>query len=582
MAKVKKTNAEILESKTESVMNIIAERASYYRANPQRFVEEFMGIHLKLFQKILLWAMMCYDAFYFVACRGIGKTYLVALFSCVRCILYPGTKCVVASYTFKQAKEVVLKITDDFMLHSPLLRNEIAKTSTSLNDCSVYFKNGSFIRVVVAGESSRGSRSNILIIDESRMISQKIVDSILRPMNAAPRQPGYLRKPEYKHMQEMNKEMYLSSAWYKSSEMFEKVKAYTANMLDSSLNYFICDLPYQLSIKEGLLMKQQIENEMSEATFSDVSFSMEREGLFYGSSADALFDFKTLDERRILENVMYDLEVYRNTSIKMLEKQPEEIRVLSVDVALLASKKHDNDASALLLHSAIPTSSHNYMDNIVGINTHEGLVTEELGLTVMRSYYKYECDYIVLDSAGIGQAVLDYLMADRYDPIYGEVYPALNCCNNDDLAERCKVKNAPKVIYAIKASSKLNSDMILTLRAGFQNGYINLPISDINIEDKLSKIRGYGKFSENIQMLMMLPYAQTSLLINELINLDHDMNNGLVKVKERSGMRKDRYSSLLYGYYIIQNELSKDLRPENDSVVDLVNQLTIRPAKKII
>lgn len=286
------------------------------------------------------------------------------------------------------------------MLKSPLLRNEISSYKTSLNECAVYFKNGSWIRVVVAGENSRGCRSNVVCIDESRMIDQKIVDTVLRPMNSAPRQPGYLSKPEYAHLQEMNKEMYMSSAWYAASEMFEKVKSYTANMLDPSLNYFVCDLPYQLSIKEGLLMRQQIENEMSEATFNDISFMMEREGIFYGSSEDALFEFKTIDERRILENVMYDLDVYRNSSIKMPEKQDGEIRLLSVDVALLASKKHDNDASALLLHSAIPTSSHNYMDNIIGISTYEGLVTEELGLAIMRQYYKYECDYIAIDANG--------------------------------------------------------------------------------------------------------------------------------------------------------------------------------------
>lgn len=171
-------------------------------------------------------------------------------------------------------------------------------------------------------------------------------------------------------------------------------------------------------------------------------------------------------------------------------------------------------------------------------------------------------------------------MSDRYDPVYGEVYPALNVVNNEDLAERCKVKNAPKTIYAIKASAKLNSDMALTLRAGFQNGYINLPISETNIEERLSKIRGYGKLSENIQAKMLLPYAQTTLLINELINLTHEMSNGMVKVKERSGMRKDRYSSLEYGYYIIQNELSKELRPES-SDSDLIQQLIIRPAKKV-
>ena len=143
MASSKLTDKQIKQDKTDSIMNTIAERCSYYRANPQRFCEEFLNIKLKVFQKILIWAMMKYDAFYFIAARGLGKTYLVALFSVIRCILYPGTKIVAASYTFKQGKEIILKITDDFMQKSPLLRNEISRVSTGQNDCFVYFKNGS-------------------------------------------------------------------------------------------------------------------------------------------------------------------------------------------------------------------------------------------------------------------------------------------------------------------------------------------------------------------------------------------------------------------------------------------------------
>lgn len=578
MARNNKTDAEIRQDKTERIMNIIDERCGYYRANPQRFCEEFLSIHLKLFQKILIWAMMHYDAFYFIASRGLGKTYLVALFAVCRCILYPGSKIVCCSYTFKQGKEIILKITDDFMQKSALLRNEISRVSTGQNDCFVYFKNGSWIRVVVAGESSRGARSNILIIDESRLVSQKIVDTILRPMNAAPRQPGYLRKPEYAHLQEMNKEFYLSSAFYSASEMYEKVKAYTANMLDPRLNYLVCDLPYMLSIKEGLLMRQQIINEMSEATFSDISFMMEREGIFYGSADNALFDYKTLEAQRIIGDCLFDLDYYRLTKAKMPEKKNEEIRILSLDIALLASKRHNNDASAFILHSGIPTSSNEYIDNIVNISTCEGLTTEELGLETLRRFYQYDCDYLAIDANGIGQAVLDYIMgADRYDPVYNETYGALNVMNNPDLEDRCKVKNAPKVIYAIKANARSNNDMTLALRAGFQNKYINLLLPDTNIEEKLSKIRGYGTLSEMQQASMRMPYVQTTLLINELINLTHDTSNGLIKVKEKAGMRKDRYSSLQYGYALLQ-ELSKGLKPKQNTN-DLLSKLKIRPAK---
>lgn len=575
----KLTDSQIQQDRTNTIMNIVAERASYYRANPHRFAEEFLGIQLKLFQKILLYAMMVYDNFFFIAARGLGKTYLVALFAVCRCILFPGTKIIACSATYKQGKEIILKITDDFMQKSSLLRNEVSKWSTGQNDCYVYFKNGSWIRVVTASENSRGARANILIIDESRMIPQHLVDTVLRPMNAAPRSPKYLNNPEYAHLQEMNKEMYMSSAWYQASEMFDKVKAYTANFLDDHYKYFICDLPYQLSIQEGLLIREAIQNEMSEATFSDIAFMMEREGKFYGSGADSLFNFKVLNDRRVLSESLYSLDFYRKNNLKVPNKQPNEKRILSVDVALLASKKHDNDASALIINSAKHTSGNDYMSNIVYIETQEGLVTEELGLLVMRFYYQYNCDYIALDANGIGQAILDYLMKDRYDPMYAQLYPALNCCNNPDLATRCKSVNAKKVIYAIKANAKTNNDMCLALRAGFQNGNVNLLLQDNNIEEILAKnVKNFSKLSIKEQDDLKLPYIQTTFLIDELINLEHDTNNGLLKVKERHGMRKDRYSSLLYNYFVVQ-DLAIKHRPKTD-VLDLVSSLTMRPGKR--
>ena len=97
--------------------------------------------------------------------------------------------------------------------------------------------------------------------------------------------------------------------------------------------------------------------------------------------------------------------------------------------------------------------------------------------------------------------------SDRYDPVYNETYGALNVMNNPDLEDRCKVKNAPKVIYAIKANAKSNNDMCLALRAGFQNGNINLLCTDSNIDDVLQKhIKGYGKLTDMQKARLKLPY----------------------------------------------------------------------------
>ena len=45
-------------------------------------------------------------------------------------------------------------------------------------------------------------------------------------------------------------------------------------MLDSAKRYFICSLPYQISVKENLLQREQIQDEMSESDFDEIKFSM--------------------------------------------------------------------------------------------------------------------------------------------------------------------------------------------------------------------------------------------------------------------------------------------------------------------
>lgn len=565
----KLTDKQIKEDRTSKIMSTVAQRASYYRANPHRFCSDYLfpdtPNFLKTFQKILVWAMIHSDSFCFIACRGIGKTFLVALFSVIKCILYPGTKIVVSSATFKQSKELVGKITDDFMHRSAMLRSEIERTSTGQNDCGVWFKNGSFLVCRVANENARGARCNVLIIDESRLVSKNIIDDIFVPMLNAPRSPGYLSNPEYSYLAEVGQKLFLSSAWYKQSELYSMLKGYTINMLKDDSKFFACDLPYQLSIASNIMMRETIENVMADPDFNDISFMMEYEGKFYGSGEDSLFKLDVLENRRNLKTSFRSLEYYRNTNTKPPMKQAGEKRILSVDIALLASRKHNNDASCFIINQLLPNGEMDYISNIVYIDTAEGLVTDELGIMIMRYFYQYDCDYLSLDANGVGQSCLDFCFADRYDAIYGCTYPAIQTVNSEDLNERCKIKNAPKVIYAIKANAKSNNDMALALRAGFQNGNINLLISENNIEDELSNvIKGYNKLSIPQQVREKIPYLQTTFLIEELINLEHDIVNGLVKVKEKSGMRKDRYSSLEYNYFVAQ-ELTRKLKPKKNN-----------------
>lgn len=580
----KKSLQDVYQEKSERVMEGVAYWGAYYRKNPQRMVKEYLNINLKLFQKILIYMMMVSTNFMYIASRGSGKTWLTALYCVIRCILFPGTKICVASGYKAQSLEVIQKINDDFMKNygwgSSNLRAEIDDISTSINNAHVDFRNGSWIKIVSSNDSARHNRANTIVVDEFRMVDLNIINTVLRKFLTAPRSPGYLNNPKYAHLIERNTEMYMSSAWYKSHWSYSKLQAYYANMLDDTKRYFCVGLPYQCAIREGLLSREQVEDEMSEADFDPVSFKMEMGAEWFGDTDGAFFKFDDISPRRKIRNSFYPLEIYKNYNIKTPELITNEKRVLSVDVALLASKKHDNDAAALIINSAIPTEKNEYISNIVYIETHEGYTTDELGILVMRLFYQFHCTDLVLDTNGQGIGVYDFIIKPQYDSEYGVTYNAMTCVNDDNMAARCKIRNAEKVIWSIKATADFNNKAAILLRSAFQNGNINLLASEFKAEEFVKKIRGYSKMTSRDQLLLKLPYVQTSLMVNELINLEHEVKGTNIRVFERSGMRKDRFSSLEYNYYIVQQELALKLKPKNTNMKNLADILPIRTAKR--
>ena len=560
----KKSEKQIANEKSKRIMEGVAIWASFYRCNPQRFAKDYLNVHLKLFQRILLYAMMANNYFMYIAARGQGKTYLIALFCVIRCILFPKTKICVASATRPQANEVLSKITEDFMKNyswgSDNLRREISYYTVGANKAIIEFHNGSWIKVVTASDSGRGSRANILVVDEFRMVDLDTINTVLKRFLTAPRQPMYLNNPKYSHLLERNKEIYMSSAWYKSHWSFDKAKAYVVNLLDETKKYFICGLPYQISIKENLLSREQIEDEMSETDFDPTKFSMEMETLWFGDTDGAFFTFDDVSQRRKLRNPLYSSALsMTNRSLKIPDLVPNERRILSVDIALMASKKTKNDASSIMINSAIPTNNNNYTANLVYLENHEGLNTDELALIVRRLYSWYKCTDLVIDTNGQGLGVYDALIRDMIDHETGELYPALSCCNDKVMAERCKVESAPKVIWSIKASASFNNESCILLRSGFQKGKINLLVSEFESEEILKeRFKNFSKMSPYEQMQYKMPYIQTTLLVYELISLEHEVKGTNIKITEKSGMRKDRYSSLAYNYWV-QCQLEREM-----------------------
>lgn len=575
-----KTQTEIEKDKQQKIMETIAWKAGYYRANPHRYVSEVLGLSLKWFQQILLWCMMHYNFVMYLAARGQGKTYLTALFCCVRCILFPGTKIVVSSGTLKQANEVLLKIQDDFMKQSSILRSEIEKCNIGQNDASIYFKNGSWIKTRTSSENSRSARANCIVVDEFRMVDETVINTVLRKFLTSPRQPKYLQKPEYAHMKERNKEIYMSSAYFKSSWAYKKAQSYTLNFFDDTKKYFICGLPYQVSVREGLFSRSQLEDEMSEADYNELVQQMEMECLWFGDTDGSLFKFDELTARRRLRKAFPPLS-FCNDKITIPKLTATGKRILSIDVALMQStKKKKNDASAIFINDLIQVNDTAYQSNFVYGETFEGLKTDELGMIVMKYFYEYQCTDLVLDTNGIGLGVYDFITKDQICQENGKRYQAMTCINDKDMAERCKVRDANKVVWSVKANANFNNEICVLLRNGIQNGKINFLIPEQDADSSLKETyKGYFKMSPTEQAKLKMSYIQTTFAVYELIKLDHEVKNGNIKVKEVEGMRKDRYSSIAYSYWCAC-QLELKLKPKTQDTQSLVNKLPIRQSKR--
>lgn len=571
----KQANKEALtaDSKYERIMEGLGAWISYYRANPVRFLIDYFGMEwIRPFQQVMIMFMFCSNYLMTIASRGMGKSMIVAAFLCAYCTLYPGTKVCIAAGQRGQSINVLLKIVEEFMPQSPNLRNEILKTNTSPSEGYIYWKNGSVIKVVTARDSARSARAHIIIMDEFRLIDKSVVDKVLRKFKAGQRRPNFYNKPEYddkveankiKYPKEPNKEIYLSSAYYKYHWSWAKFKAFFKSMIKGE-SYMVFGFPYQLPVAEGYYPEEQIREEMQEDDFDSIAWSMEMDSLFWGSSEKAFFNFDYIDRVRRISKALYPKPYYallNDPKYKYEPKRNGEIRLLAMDIATQGGAK--NDATCFVVMQLIPTLSNQYIRNVVYLTTLDGGHTFDQALTARRLFDDFDCDYIIVDTNGVGVGVFDNLVIDQVDDERNIVYPAWSCINDEKMAERCKEPEAEKLIYSIKATAQFNSDAAVYLRDCIQRGKVRLLINEIEANEQLNKSKQYQSLLVDDQVMFQEPYYQTTAMIQEMVNLDYTTVNGKIKVVEASGMRKDRYSAISYANYIA-TELERDIKAAAD------------------
>ena len=173
---------------------------TFFRRNFHRFAIDYLGISLYDYQALTLYEMGVNNMIVIVACRAAAKSFIIALYACIRCILYPNTKILLSSATKGQSELIVTeKIKNELMAWSPMLAREIEDIKDNQNKTIVSFRNKSKITVVVANDNARGNRSNCIVREEFRQIDKQIDDSVLSPCQVL-RQAPYMNNDYYKNI----------------------------------------------------------------------------------------------------------------------------------------------------------------------------------------------------------------------------------------------------------------------------------------------------------------------------------------------------------------------------------------------
>lgn len=556
----KKNKKEVI-SKYDKIQRGLGIWISFYRENPHRFALDYFGMAwLRPFQQILIVLCMKFTYVMIIASRGMGKSQISAAVCCIKCVLYPKIKICIAAGKRGQSVNVLNKIIEDFMPRSQNLRNEIDKWSTTASDAFITFKNGSTIKVVTASDSARSARANFILADEFVQIKKTIIDKVIRKFKAGQRRPNFYDKPEYKNYpKEPNTEMYISSAHYKYHYSWAKFKSFFKSMIKEE-SYMVLGFPYQLPVSEGYYPAEQIREEMQEDDWDSIGWGMEMESLFWGESENAFYSFDELDNARKIKVPIYPRPYYailNDSKYKYESKQNGEIRLLGMDVATQGGAK--NDATCLAITQLIPSGNNQYIKNLIYMETLNGGHTFDQSIRCRQLYDDFEVDYIILDTNGVGISIFDNLCQEQIDTDRNIPYPAWGCINDEKMHERCKDTSAPKIIYSIKANQQFNSDCAVMLRDAIKRGVFRLLINEADGNENLNKNKSFQNLTVDEQILFQSPYYQTSSLITEMVNLDYEVVNGKIKVKETSGMRKDRYSAVSYSLFIA-NEIERDLR----------------------
>lgn len=506
---------------------------SYYRYYIDEFAIDILGLELFPFQRVILRALARGQFSVLIACRGLGKSWIVCVFYVCMAILYPNIKLGIASGNAQQAKNVIIQKLKGELYKNENIRSEMVREPrTSGDDCYGEFNSGSEIRAITlaqdrGGDSARSWRFSIILVDEARLVKDDIIETILIPMTKTKRQNALKWKQN-----EKGKVIFISSAYLKTSGLYARFKYHFEQMTGGNKNYVAMCFPYQVGIQAGLFDEEDIRQEREKPTMTDDAFKYEYEGVFVGSSGESYYPYELTMPCRILERC--ELEQ---------PKKSDSIYVITHDVAVSGAKNSDNACTHVLKLKKRMDGT--YSKQVVYTKVINGMsLGDQRDMLRELIHIKFPNTVrLLVDAQGVGASLpsMFYESWEYRDKKTGLVteYPPLIL--DDDEESFNVLENAIPMIRGIHGMNNFVNQYYPYMKSCFENRSLELLKQSADV-DVIYK-SGEMSFEEYEQ------YLQHDILQSELSNIKQSFtsNENMTYTRIVKSTKRDRATSLMYG-----------------------------------
>ena len=528
----------------------IGEMLSIFTAYPDVFLDfitpEDSNFGLFFYQRVTLRSIMRYKDIYVTAPRAFSKSFITILGLILQCIFMPGTKRFICApgkgQSAQIAKEKIVEIYDKFpLIRKEVVGGEISDTPGNFGKdyVTLKFRNGSQFDVVGALDSQRGGRRHGGLIDEVRDHEEQPINEIVLPlMNVSRRMPDNTVNPKEPNQQRI----FMTSAGVKTSFAYDLLLDTFEDSIIHPNDSIVLGCDYRVPVLHGLLDKTYVNKLKTSPSYSEESFAREYMSIWSGSSDDSWFNFDKLQKYRKIKNPETHAKFRPNSN---------QFYLISVDVGRI------NDQTVACVFRVNVDATGKHWATLVNIKvlarSAETKTFTQQAIDVKRLIRDFEPREVVIDTNGLGVGLADEMIKPQYDEM-GEYYPAYAFANDENYYA-IQPKDAPKILYGLKANGPLNSKIHGNAYARLTSGMVRFLIKEQEAKNALMSTQVGQKMSVYKRVERLLPHEMTTKLFEEMANLRlKRTGNATDIVLEQINPRypKDKYSSFAYGLWRIK------------------------------